>query len=108
MYSGPMDAAFILSEQVSAGSAGIGVQTLVVYLLIFVGLWFLMIAPQRKKQKNHIQMVQSLRPGDRVVTTSGIFGTIAEVKEDRFVLEVANATKIEIFKSFIQTKLEKK
>lgn len=85
-----------------------GVQTLLIYLLLFVGLWFLMIAPQRKKQKSHLEMIRSLKKGDRVVTSSGIFGTIADVKEDRFVLSIADDAKIEIFKSFIQTKIEKK
>lgn len=97
---------YFLSEQ--AVSAGMGIQTLLIYLLLFVGLWFLMIAPQRKKQKSHVQMVQSLKSGDRIVTSSGIFGTITGVKEDRFVLEIADGTKIEIFKSFIQTKVEQK
>ncbi len=98
---------FFSSEQSTAGSAGIGVQTLLIYLLLFVGMWFLMIAPQRKKQKNHLKMIQSLKNGDKVVTSSGIFGTIAGTKNDRFVLKISDDTKIEIFKSCIQTKIDK-
>jgi preprotein translocase subunit YajC len=88
--------------------SGIGIQTLLIYALLFVGMWFLMIAPQRKKQKNHVKMIQELKTGDAVVTTSGIFGTIANIKEDRFVLKISEDAKIEIFKSYIQSKIDKK
>lgn len=98
---------FFLSEQVPAAS-GMGIQTLLIYALLFVGMWFLMISPQRKKQKNHVKMIQELKVGDHVVTSSGIFGTIANVKEDRFILKISDDTKIEIFKSFIQSKIDKK
>ncbi|MDR3274243.1 MAG: preprotein translocase subunit YajC [Puniceicoccales bacterium] len=97
----------LFAEQV-ATQPGFGLQTLLIYALLFVGMWFLMIAPQRKKQKNHVKMIQELKAGDTVVTSSGIFGTIANVKDDRFVLKVAENTKIEIFKSYIQSKADKK
>ncbi len=99
---------FYLSEQVAVGTTGMSVQTLLIYLLLFIGMWFLMIAPQRKKQKNHLKMIQGLKNGDHVITSSGIFGTIAGMKDDRFILKISEDTKIEIFKSFIQTKIDKK
>jgi preprotein translocase subunit YajC len=98
----------ILFAEQGASQPGFGLQTLLIYALLFVGMWFLMIAPQRKKQKNHVKMIQDLKEGDRVVTSSGIFGTIADVEEDRFVLKIAENTKIEIFKSYVQAKLDKK
>lgn len=80
---------------------------LAIYALLFAGMWFLLIAPQRKKQKNQMRMIEQLKPGDRVVTTSGIVGTIANVKGPRFMLKIADDTKIEIFRSYIQMKLDK-
>lgn len=75
--------------------------------LLFGAFYFLMIAPQRKKQKEHEKMLAALQSGDEIVTSGGIFGTITNVKEDRFVLRVADNTKIEIGKGFVQTVTKK-
>src|SRR5687767_5220320 len=76
-------------------------------VLLFAAMYFLMIAPQRKKQKEHDRMLKSLESGDEVVTTGGIFGVITNVKEDRFVVRIADNTKIEIGKAFVQTVVRK-
>jgi len=76
---------------------------LLFYALIIGGFYFLFIAPQRKKQKEHEKLLSSLQSGDEVVTSSGIFGTITNVKEDRFVVRIADNTKVEIGKGFIQS-----
>ena len=76
-------------------------------VLLFGAMYFFMIAPQRKKQKEHEKMLKALESGDEVVTTGGIFGTITNVKEDRFVIRVADNTKIEVGKAFVQTVLKK-
>jgi preprotein translocase subunit YajC len=62
-----------------------------------------MIAPQRKKQKAHEKMLTELQSGDEVVTTGGIYGTITNVKDDRFVIRIADTTKVEVGKGFIQS-----
>jgi preprotein translocase subunit YajC len=71
--------------------------------LMIGGFWFLFIAPQRKKQKEHDRMLKALQSGDEIVTTGGIYGVITNVKEDRFVVRIADNTKIELGKSFIAT-----
>ncbi len=76
-------------------------------VLLFAAMYFLMIAPQRKKQKQHEKMLKELGSGDEIVTTGGIFGTITNVKDDRFVVRIADNTKIEIGKSFVQTVVNK-
>jgi preprotein translocase subunit YajC len=76
-------------------------------VLLFGAMYFFMIAPQRKKQKEHEKMLAALQSGDEVVTTGGIFGVITNVKDDRFVVRVADNTKIEVGKSFVQTVLKK-
>ena len=75
--------------------------------LIFAAMWFLMIAPQRKKQKAHEKMIKELGNGDEIVTSGGIVATIVATKEDRYVLRVAGETKLEIAKSFVSTVLKK-
>jgi preprotein translocase subunit YajC len=92
----------------SPGAAGPQFQIqLVVMGLIFAGFYFMFIAPQKKKQKAHEKMLATLQSGDEVVTNGGIYGTITNVKEDRFVIRVADNTKIEIGKGFIQTVIRK-
>ena len=71
------------------------------FVLIFAAMWFLLIAPQRKKQKQHDKMVQALEPGTDVVTLGGIYGTITSVKDDRFVLKIADNVKVEVTKASI-------
>src|SRR5258708_1846803 len=70
-------------------------------ILMGGGLWFLLIAPQRKKQKDHEKTVAALGTGDEIVTTGGIYGVITNVKDDRFIVRIADNTKIELGKAFI-------
>lgn len=70
-------------------------------LIMFAAMYFLLIAPQRKKQKQHQKMISELTSGVDVVTSGGIYGTITNVKDDRFVLKIAEGTKIEITKNSI-------
>jgi len=86
-----------------AASTGFPPFMIVVWLLFIGGFYFLFIAPQKKKQKQHEKMLASLQSGDEVVTTGGIYGTITNVKDDRFVLKVADNTKIEIGKGFVNS-----
>ncbi len=81
--------------------------TLLFFGLMFAAMYFLMIAPQRKKQKEHEKMLAALQTGDEIVTTGGIYGQITNVKEDRFVLRVADNTKIEVGKGFVHAVVRK-
>jgi len=80
---------------------------IVVWILFIGGFYFLFIAPQKKKQKAHEKMLSTLQSGDEVVTTGGIYGVITNVKDDRFVVRVADNTKIEVGKAFIQSAARK-
>lgn len=70
-------------------------------ILIFVVFYFLLILPQQRKQKQHRKLIAELNKGDRVVTSSGIRGTIANVKEDTVTLLIADGVKIELEKGHI-------
>ena len=76
------------------------------WFLILGAMWFFLVAPQRKKQKQHTKLIEELASGDEVITASGIFGTITNVKDDRFVVRIAENTKVEIQKSSIQGKID--
>ena len=75
-------------------------------ILIFVAFWFLLIAPQRKKQKEHAKMLQALEKGAKVKTIGGVFRTITGVKDDRFVLRISENVKIEVARDAIASKVE--
>jgi preprotein translocase subunit YajC len=76
-------------------------QTLLPFLFMGVLFYFLLIRPQQKRQKQHQQLLANLKTGDKVVTSSGIHGLIANVKETTFLLKIADNVKIEIDKGSI-------
>ena len=77
-------------------------------VLMFAAMYFLLIAPQRKKQKAHEKMLTELKAGDEVVTAGGIYGVITSVKDDRFVIRIGdNNAKVEVGKGFISTVVKK-
>jgi preprotein translocase subunit YajC len=77
-------------------------------ILMFGAMYFLLIAPQRKKQKEHEKMMGNLKAGDEVVTSGGIYGTITSVKDDRFVIRIgSDNAKIEVGKGFISSVVKK-
>ena len=76
-------------------------------VLIFAAMYFLMIAPQRKKQKEHQKMMASLDTGDEILTVGGIYGEITNKKDDRFIVRIAENTKVELGKAFIQSVVKK-
>ena len=94
----------ILAQEAQPGG---GLSSFLPIILMFVAMYFLIFAPQRKKQKEHKKMLEELGSGTEVVTSGGIFGTVTNVKEDRFVLRIAEGTKIEIAKSAVANVVSK-
>ncbi len=81
---------------------------MVVFLvLIFAMFYFLMIRPQRKRQKEHQQLLEELRRGDRVVTAGGIFGVIESVSEDSVVIKVESGATMRVAKGSVAIKQER-
>ena len=87
-------------------SPGGGLMGFLPMILIFVAFWFLLIAPQRKKQKQHDKMIQALEKGAKVKTVGGVFGTVTGVKDDRFVVRIAENVKVEVSREAISAKLD--
>lgn len=70
-------------------------------VLLMVVFWFILIRPQQKKAKEHTKMLTLLKAGDRVVTSSGIVGTVTHVKDKLVTIRTAGDTKLEFTKSAI-------
>lgn len=68
---------------------------------IFVIMYFLLIRPQRQRQKQLDAMIKALKKGDRVLTSGGIFGTVAGIDDAKAVLKISDDVKVEFSKSSI-------
>ncbi len=86
-------------------SGGSGPESLFMSFLpiiaMFAIFYFLLIRPQSKKQKEHKTMLENLKEGDSVLTTGGIYGTIAKIKEDVITLQIAENVKIKISRGYV-------
>jgi len=99
--------AFAQEGAPAAGGADI-LTSLLPLLLIGVVFYFLLIRPQQKKAKEHRQMIENLRRGDRVVTSGGIVGTVTKVGDDGQVqLEIAEGVRVKVVRATISTVMDK-
>ena len=91
----------ILAQE--SGQAGSSLVGLALPLLMIVGFYFLLIRPQRNRQRAQQAVLASLEVGDEVMTSSGIFGTIIEIDEDEGVLtvEIAPGTRVRMLRQGI-------
>ena len=84
--------------QAAQPAQGGGAMMWVMMALIFVVMWFFMIRPQRKQQKELQAFRDGLKKGDKVVTIGGIYGTVCEIKDTTVLIEVDNNVKIRVSK----------
>jgi len=87
---------------------GFNLLGLLPFILIFVVIWFFMMRPQAKKQKETQKMLNELKPHDKIVTIGGIYGEVDSVKDNIVVVKIGKDTKIEVKKSAIASKTELK
>ncbi|QJD94436.1 preprotein translocase subunit YajC [Mucilaginibacter robiniae] len=90
--------ATILLQAAGGGILGSGIVPMILIIVVF---YFFMIRPQVKKQKDQKKYVDELKRGDKVVTTSGIHGRVAEVFEKHFVIEIDKGVNVKFDKSAI-------
>ena len=84
-----------------AAPAGGGMSGIIMMALVFVVLYFFMIRPQVKKQKEVRKFRESMKVGDKVVTAGGLHGRIKDMKDTVCVLEVADNVKVTVEKSSV-------
>ena len=78
------------AQEAGAGPAGGDMFQILFLVGLFALFYFIAIRPQRKRQKEHTEMVSKLNKGDEVVTTSGILGKVTGLDDNYMVLNVAN------------------
>ena len=83
-------------QQAAPGGGLMGLMPLLVMFMIF---YFLLIRPQKKRQRLHQEMLSRLKKGDVVVTAGGIIGEINQLKDDELSLEIADRIKIRVLRS---------
>jgi preprotein translocase subunit YajC len=95
--------------QAAAPAEGLGgnLTSFLPIILMFVVLYFLMIRPQMKRQKEQQAMMAALGKGDEVITVGGVLGKVTKVTETYVTLEVASGTEIVVQKSAVTTLLPK-
>jgi preprotein translocase subunit YajC len=79
-----------------AGSTASTLLSLIPFALIFVIFYFLVILPQQKRAKQQKALLEALKKGDKVVTASGIWGTVTNLGKETVTLQIADSTKIRI------------
>ncbi|MBX3040406.1 MAG: preprotein translocase subunit YajC [Bdellovibrionaceae bacterium] len=87
----------------AAGEQPNMLMSLVPFIFIFAVMYFLVIRPQGKKQRDHLKFVSELKRGDEVVTTSGILGRIEGMTEQFVTLEVADGVRLKVLRTQVAT-----
>jgi len=87
--------------QSATGGAGGLLELLFPIILVFAIIYFFIIRPQQKRQKDHQTMLAALRRGDTVVTQGGLIGKIAKVEDNEIQLDIADDTRVTIVKSMV-------
>ncbi len=77
-------------------------------IAIMAIFYFLMIRPQQKKMKAHKAMVEAIGKGDKIVTSSGFYGTVAKSEEDGLTIEIAEGVKVKMLRDAVSQVIEKK
>lgn len=95
------------AQTAGAGGAAGGLMSFLPIILMFAVLWFIMIRPQMKRQKESKAMLEALAKNDEVVTAGGILGRVTKVNENYVTLEVAEGTEITVQKNAVTTVLPK-
>lgn len=85
------------------GGGGSMISTLIFFALIFVIFYFMILRPQQKRQKEHKAMIDSMKKGDKVVTSGGMHGKIVNVDEKSVLIEVSDNVKIKFERSAVSS-----
>lgn len=96
-----MNLLFVLLQETGGAGGTQGMQSLIFLVLIIVVFYFFMIRPQVKKQKAMTNYRSSLKKGDKVLTSGGLYGKINDVKDTTVTLEIADNTIVKVDKTAI-------
>ena len=97
----------VIAQAAAAQPAGGGMSMIIMMVVLFGLMYFMMIRPQMKRQKEHRTLIAGLAKGDEVVTNGGIAGRVEEVGETFITVEIAANVKVKLQKSAVQQVLPK-
>jgi preprotein translocase subunit YajC len=95
------------AETTVEGSKGSPLQFPIMMAILFAIMYFMMIRPQKRRDKERKEMIANVKTGDRVLLTSGILGRVSNVNETSLIIQIAEKTKIEVVKAAISQVLDK-
>ncbi len=95
------------AQTASAGSTQSSLMTMLPLVLMFVVLYFVMIRPQMKRQKEQKAMIDALGKGDEVVTAGGLYGKISKIGETSISVELAQGVEVQMQRSAVTQVLPK-
>jgi preprotein translocase subunit YajC len=110
IYNGETNVSFIsnaFAQGTAAGGVESNLMSFLPLILMFGVLYFIMIRPQMKRQKEHRSMLAAMAKGDEVVTNGGIVGKVTKVGEAYVGIEIAEGTEITVQKASVTTILPK-
>ncbi|MDR0733245.1 MAG: preprotein translocase subunit YajC [Dysgonamonadaceae bacterium] len=84
-----------------APQGGANWSMILMLLAVFAIMYFMMIRPQQKRQKEIQKMRNSLKAGDKIVTAGGIHGTVKEINEKDFLIEIADNVRVKVEKASV-------
>lgn len=99
--------AFAQAAPAAAAGGESSLLTMLPLVLMFVVLYFVMIRPQMKRQKEHKSMVDALAKGDEVVTAGGVLGKVAKIGDTYLHVEVASGVELQVQRSAVVQVLPK-
>lgn len=95
------------AQQAGAGPVGGGLELVLMMLVFFGIMYFMIIRPQQKRQKDHKTMLAALNKGDEIVTNGGVLGKISQVGDNFIQLEIADGVQVKIQKNAIASVMPK-
>ena len=99
-----MDIAYAMGQAGGAageGGGGLLATPLFPIILMLGVMWFFLIRPQQKKQKEHKEMINRLKKGDRVVTSGGLYGRITGVTDNTLTVEIADKVRVKVSRAHV-------
>jgi preprotein translocase subunit YajC len=95
------------AEVAAPGSTGSPYQFPIMMVILFAIMYFMMIRPQKRREKERKEMLNAVKSGNRVLLTSGIIGEVLNVKETTLIVKISDNTKVECVRAAISQVLEK-
>ena len=99
-----MDIAYAMGQAGGAaptGGGGLLATPLLPIILMLGVMWFFLIRPQQKKQKEHREMINTLKKGDRVITSGGLYGRITGTTDAALTIEIADKVRVKVSRAHI-------